>query len=136
MKSPRCSRQLILLRFVLIAFGLLLPYLARLPRGMPWLRQYTECGSWGGILFLSAFQAIPIAALLALSFAYHTRVAWLLPTLAGFAYLGWEHSRLDLASDAQASLGLIVIPILSLAPIAIGALGGFCVDRVLTRSRS
>lgn len=45
-------------RLIIVAVGIDLPYLARVPRGSEWLAQYTDIG-FGGWLFLGALNAIP-----------------------------------------------------------------------------
>ena len=122
-----------LVRCLLVVVGFALPYLARLPRGAAWLQQYTHLSGLSGFLFLSAFNAIPVIAMLALTFVYRKRSSALFPAAAGFAFLGWHHAQLDLSADAQAAIALIFIPIYALAPIALGAGLGFLFDRFCTR---
>lgn len=123
-----------LARFLLFPLGFLLPLLVRFPGGGDWVRQYAF--GLGGTLFFSAFHAIPLAALFGLTFAYTNCVAWLLSAVAGFGYLGWEHARLDLSVDAQAALALVFIPIYALAPVGLGAVAGFALDRFLTHRKA
>lgn len=54
-------------RFLLVIAGVVLPYAARLPFGLGWLRQYTDVGL-GGWLLLGGFNAIAWGALLCISF--------------------------------------------------------------------
>ena len=115
-------------RIIVIALGLMLPYAARLPRGIEWLQQYTSTGLLGW-LFFGAFNAIAWGAILAVSFLYRRPASLLPPCLLGFGFLTWAHYSLDLASDAQAAVALIFIPILALAPILIGAVIGYFLDR-------
>jgi hypothetical protein len=124
-----------LFRCLLVVFGFALPYLARLPRGAAWLQQYTHLSGLAGFLFLSAFNAIPVIAMLALTFVYRKRSSALFPAAAGFAFLGWHHAQLDLSADAQAAIALIFIPIYALAPIALGAGLGFLFDRLCSPAR-
>ena len=112
--------------------GILLPYAVRIPRGLDWLQQYTHTDI-GGYLFFGAFNAVAWGSLVALSFIFRRPGPFLIPCLLGFAFLGWAHYNLDLASDAQAAVALIFIPIYTLVPIAIGAVIGYVVDRRLKR---
>ncbi|MEB2185436.1 hypothetical protein VDS18_05890 [Xanthomonas campestris pv. campestris] len=117
-------------RLLVVLVGVLLPYAARLPAGMSWLRQYSET-SLGGWLFFGAFNAIAWGALLAISFAYRRPVALLLPCIFGFGPLAWAHNTLDLRADAQSAVALVFIPIYALLPIAIGGVLGYLLDRRL-----
>lgn len=120
-------------RIIIIFVGILLPYLARLPRGMDWLQQYTDVDV-SAFLFFGAFNAIAWGSILALSFLYKRTVSLYVPALFGFGFLAWVHYSLDLASDAQASIALIFIPIYALVPIAIGGIIGYILDRYLGHS--
>lgn len=119
-------------RFIVVLVGVLLPYAARLPRGIEWLRQYTDT-SPGGWLFLAAFNAIAWGAILAISFLYRRPVSLVAPSLLGFGFLAWAHATLDLSADAQAAISLVTIPIYALVPIAIGGAIGYIVDRRMRR---
>ena len=115
-------------RLGIAAFGMLLPYVVRIPRGSAWVQQYTDT-SIGGFLFFGAFNAIAWGSLVAISFLYRQPASLLAPCLLGFGFLAWAHYNLDLASDAQAAIALIFIPIYALAPIAVGAVLAYWFDR-------
>ncbi len=117
-------------RFLIVIVGILLPYAARLPRGTEWIGQYTGTGL-NGFLMLEAFNVIAWGGLLALTFLIRRPTAILAPCLLGFGFLAWSHATLDLAADAQAGIGLILIPIYALAPIAIGGFIGLVLDHRL-----
>lgn len=119
-------------RFLIVVFGILVPYLARLPGGSAWLVQYTNGGllSW---LLIGAFNAIAWGCLVALSFKYARPVALLVPCIFGFSFLAWAHSTVDLSADAQAAIALVIIPVYALVPIGIGGALGYIVDRILRR---
>lgn len=119
-------------RFIVVLVGVLLPYAARLPRGIEWLRQYTDT-SPGGWLFLAAFNAIAWVAMLAISFTYRRPASLIAPCLLGFGFLAWAHATLDLTADAQAAIALVVIPIYALIPIAVGGIVGYAIDRKMRR---
>ncbi|MBV6855174.1 hypothetical protein KWH45_17335 [Xanthomonas campestris pv. mirabilis] len=120
-------------RFLLVIAGVVLPYAARLPFGLGWLRQYTDVGL-GGWLLLGGFNAIAWGALLGISFLYRRPIALLVPCLLGFGVLAWAHATLDLRADAQSALSLIFIPIYALLPITLGGVLGYVLDRKLRRS--
>lgn len=119
-------------RLIVMLAGILLPYAARLPRGLQWLGQYTDesIGAW---LFLGAFNAIAWGAIIAASFLYKRPSSLWAPALLGFGFLAFAHYSLDLAADAQAAVALVFIPIYALVPIALGAVIGFFVDRTMRR---
>ncbi len=119
-------------RLAIVLIGILLPYAARLPGGIAWLKQYTDAGL-SGFLFLSAFNAIAWGAILALSFLYRRALSMAVPAVLGFGFLAWAHATLDLASDAQAPIGLVFIPIYALLPILVGGVAGYVLDRRLRR---
>ena len=119
-------------RFVVVAVGLALPYVARLPRGVEWVRQYTDT-DLRGWLFTEAFNAIAWGAILAISFMYRRPTSLIAPCLIGFGFLAWAHNTLDLRADAQAAIALIFIPIYALVPIGIGGIIGLIVDLRLRR---
>ena len=114
--------------FAVIVFGILLPYLARVPRGLSWLNEYTSLGI-AAFLMIEAFNAISWGSIVLLSFWYQRPASILFPVVFGFSYLAWAHFSLDLKSDAQAGIALFIIPIYALLPILIGALIGYFFDR-------
>ncbi|MDD0844110.1 hypothetical protein [Pseudomonas sp. Gutcm_11s] len=115
-------------RLAVILFGILLPYLARLPGGLDWLGQYTQSGL-GGALFLGLFNAIAWGAILLVSLLYRRPASVLAPAVPGFAFLAWAHYQLDLAADAQAALGIVFFPIYALLPILLGGAAGYLLER-------
>jgi hypothetical protein len=120
-------------RIALVVFGILLPYSARLPRGIDWLSQYTDSGLQG-VLLLGAANAIAWGALVAVSFVYQRPESLIAPAVLGYGFLAWAHFSLDLRADAQAAVALLFIPIYALVPIAVGSVVGYAVDRWLRRS--
>ncbi len=119
-------------RIIIAIVGILLPYLVRVPRGAAWVEQYTDT-SVGGFMFFGAFNAIAWGSIVALSFLFRRPAPLLIPCVLGFAFLAWAHYTLDLASDAQAAIALIFIPIFALLPIALGGAFGYVLDRRLRR---
>ncbi|KRB05108.1 hypothetical protein [Lysobacter sp. Root690] len=115
-------------RLLVMLVGILLPYAARVPRGIGWLQQYTDNGI-GAWLFMGAFNAIAWGAIIAVSFLYKRPSSLWAPVLLGFGFLAFAHYSLDLAADAQAAIALVFIPLYALVPIAIGAIVGYFMDR-------
>jgi hypothetical protein len=123
-------------RIAVVAFGILLPYLARIPgmlaRGPDWLTSYFGSGL-GAFVFFGAFNAINWGAILIGTLFFRTIPAVVVAALIGFGLPAYAHATLDLASDAQAAIGLIFIPIYSLPFVGVGWLLGFALDRALRR---
>ncbi|MCR6664123.1 MAG: hypothetical protein NVV60_13485 [Luteimonas sp.] len=117
-------------RLLVVLIGLVLPYAVRLPFGLDWLAQYTHVGLPGWLL-LGGCNAIAWGAILLVSLAYRHAASLLVPALCGFAFLAWAHAGLDLQADAQSPIALVFIPIYALAPILLGGVVGYVVDRVL-----
>jgi hypothetical protein len=119
-------------RILIAVAGILLPYAARIPgavvEGPGWFASYLP-GSIAAFLFVQAWNAVCWGSVLAATFAYRSpRSAWF-PAILGFAYPLYEHATLDLLSDAQAALGLIIMPIYSLPLVFVGAMAGLIFDR-------
>ena len=121
-----------LARLAVAVVGILLPYIARIPGGAAWVEQYTDVGVVG-FLFFGAFNAIPWGSIVGFSFLFRRPGPLLIPCVLGFGFLGWAHYNVDLASDAQASLLLLVVPILAMVPIVVGGVLGYVLDRRLRR---
>jgi hypothetical protein len=118
---------------LIVLVGVLLPYAARIPRGTAWIEQYTSTGL-SGLLMLGACNAIAWGSLVALTFLIRRPRLMLIPCLLGFGFLAWSHATLDLAADAQAGLGLALIPVYALVPIGFGGVIGLVLDRHLDRN--
>ncbi|MGB1949443.1 MAG: hypothetical protein ACPHQ9_01610 [Marinobacter sp.] len=121
-------------RLIIVVVGIVLPYLARVPRGSEWLGQYTDIG-FGGWLFFGALNAIAWGCILALSFKYKRPVSLLAPCILGFGFLAWSHGTLDLSANPNAAIALVIIPVYALVPIAVGGIFGYIVDRMLRRKK-
>ena len=115
-------------RLIIVLIGVTLPYLARLPFGVDWLKQYTDIGL-GGWIFFGVLNAVAWGAILAISFKYKRSKPLAFPCLFGFGFLAWAHGTLDLSADAQAAIALVFIPIFALLPIAVGGVIGYFIDR-------
>lgn len=119
-------------RILVVLVGILLPYAARIPgtftHGSGWLTSYWGFGP-GAVLFLSAFNAICWASILAATFSYRSpRSVWFPPVL-GFGLPTFAHANLDLNADAQAAIALVFIPIYALPLVFAGCLLGLWFDR-------
>ena len=110
-------------RVAIAAIGILLPYLARIPgtlsRGSSWLTSYAG-GGIGGLLLLGGFNAITWGTLIGLSYLVRKPSPLIVPSAAGFGFLAYAHAHLDLASDAQAAVALVFIPIYGLPFVLFG----------------
>ena len=120
------------MRIAVAVVGILLPYLVRIPGGAAWVERSTDVG-WRGFLLFGAFNAIAWGSIVGLSFLFRRPEPLLIPCVLGFGFLAWAHNEVDLNSDAQAGLALLVIPIVALAPILVGAVLGYVLDRRLRR---
>ncbi len=116
--------------YSLIAYAVVLPYFARLPRGINWALQYIPIGMFGNLAtellfsifaviffgFVSAISAIPMIHCLL------RRKSMPLTFLISFttttALLVYFHHDYDLAADAQAAVGLVFIPICTAVIVA------------------
>lgn len=114
-------------RFAIAVVGFLLPYVARLPGvfvyGPDWLWSYFGDGLGLSVL-LGGFNAINWGAVLAASSTYRNPHAAWFPVVLGFAFPAFAHASLDLSSDAQAAISLVLIPIFSLPLVFAGWLVG------------
>ena len=110
---------------LILAYINLLPYLCRLHRGVDWAAQYLpdSDGSVPGLLFLHAFASLPAIPLI-LALWVGKRARWALAgsfLVATVLLVHWHHDY-DLASDAQAAIGLLFIPMYTNALTFLAAL--------------
>lgn len=113
--------------YCLFAYVILLPYLCRLYRGFDWALQYLPIGLFNnvftellfaipGILFFGCFSALSaIPMLLCLRYWKHVPVTFFISIATTTGLLIFFHHDYDLASDAQAAIGLIFIPLYTAA---------------------
>ena len=129
--GPRGKSAMAAARIAVALVGIALPYLARIPgtaaRGPEWLTSYFGSGL-GAFVFLAGFNAINWGAILLGTLVLRSIPAVAVAAAVGFALPAYGHATLDLASDAQAAVGLILIPIGSLPLVALGSLLGLGVD--------
>ncbi len=99
---------------LLVVYFVVLPYLSRLGGGIDWVAQYVPPPDRliFGLLFFGAFSAVPGVVLAALSSG--RRGASRVPAVAAFLVMSvltvFFHRDYDLASDAQAAIGLVIWP--------------------------
>jgi len=117
----------------------LLPYLCRLPKGVEWAKQYLpdEGHLVDGLLFFHAFYSIP-AVLLIISIYASKKSA--IPVLLTFSALTIAivifNYDYDLASDAQAAIGLIIFPIVASFVGGIAFVLGIAIQRLVVKETS
>jgi hypothetical protein len=133
------ARMMVFLRVAIVAIGITLPYLARLPgmatKGADWLTSYFGSG-WEAIAFSGCFNAINWGSILAASYRLRSPAAVVLLSLVGFALPAYQHATLDLASDAQAAIGLLFVPIYSLPFVWLGWFTGSAIEKIQREERS
>lgn len=119
-------------RQAIVVVGVLSPYLARIPgmftEGVDWMLQYVQTGVTG-FLFIAAFNAVAWGAVLLASLAYRHPSSVGYPAVLALASNLWLHGAVDLASDAQAAIALLVIPFMTLPFTATGFIVGWWIDR-------
>ena len=117
-----------LARILIVACGMLIPYLARTPKGLAWLRAYLDVGLGGNLIILGG-SAIVCLALLTLTWVYRNPRSLIFPCLITFSFLAWAHFSFDLSVDAQAGLAFIFFPIYATVLALAGGIVGFAIDR-------
>ena len=101
-------------RLATVAYFIVLPYLSRVGGGMAWVAQYLPPPDklLSGLLFFAAFSAIPGIMLVALDSG--RKRSSRRPLIIAFVLMSvltvFFHHDYDLASDAQAAIGLVVVP--------------------------
>ncbi|MEO0514643.1 MAG: hypothetical protein AAF086_05035 [Planctomycetota bacterium] len=127
-------------RVVVVLFGIMMPYLARLPgipeHGVDWLVSYFGEPVVFGVLFFGVFNMLCWGSILGATFLFRSASTVWFPAVAGFGFCFWCHSQLDLASDAQAGIGIVVFPVVALLPILIGTLAGWAYEKWRWRSNT
>jgi hypothetical protein len=91
-----------------------LPYVCRIHRGPAWVIQYLPRGDHlvFGLLFFGAFASLPaIPMIIAFSLRKRVPVAFVASVIVATALLIFWHHDYDVSADAQAAIGLMVIPI-------------------------
>jgi len=116
-----------------MAYVNLVPYASRLWRGLDWVAQYLPFSDKApslitliGIIFLVAFASLPaIPLIVAFLLRKWIPITFFLSIIVATTLLGFWHHNYDLASDAQAAIGLIFIPIYTtiLTSVVAGIIG-------------
>lgn len=107
----------------------IIPYACRIWRGLDWVGQYLPDNKdqlISGLLFVGIFASLP-AIPLAVTFLLRKRipVTFVLSIIVATTLLCLWHHNYDLASDAQAAIGLMFIPIMAtmLTSVVAGIIG-------------
>jgi hypothetical protein len=110
-------------RWIIIIVGIFLPYIARIPgtfeHGDRWLTSYLDTGL-AGFLLIGLFNAIWWGAVLLAIRNFKSPKLALWPALLGAILPFCGHATLDLASDAQAGILLVIIPFFGLPGVVLG----------------
>ena len=115
-------KKTIMTSAIILAYVNLLPYACRIWRGWDWVAQYLSAAP----LFFAVFASLPaIPLIVLLLFRKVIPVTFVVSIIVTTTLLVYWHHAYDLASDAQAGIGLLVMPICA-AVIAgvVGVLGG------------
>lgn len=117
---------------LIAAFGILHPYLARIPgvfvRGEIWFTSYLGTGLLA-VIYFGFFNAVLwVSILFAIRSYRHARSAWW-PAVLGFSFPLFAHSQVDLTADPQAAVLLILIPLYGLPGVVVGWLIGRWADQ-------
>jgi hypothetical protein len=114
---------------VILLYVNFIPYACRIWRGLDWMAQYLPDNKdhlISGLIFIGIFASLPAIPLIA---AFLLRkwipVAFFLSIIVATALLGFWHHNYDLASDAQAAIGLVIIPIMAtmITSVVVGIIG-------------
>jgi len=111
--------------FLALLFMNLLPYLSRIAGGWAWVAQYWPDPGYeliGLLLFHSFYSTAAIPIILGIFRSRTSRLPWLLPLIVVTILTVLINHNYDLASDAQAAIGLIVFPLFTMM-IGFPALG-------------
>lgn len=98
----------------LVAYVNIVPYASRIWRGLDWVAQYLpgEGHLVDGLLFFGGFASL-VAIPLVVTFLHRKwiPITFVVSMIVATALLSYWHHNYDLASDAQAAIGLVFIPI-------------------------
>lgn len=100
-----------------LVFMNLLPYLSRIGGGWTWVAQYwPDPGHeiFGLLFFHSWYSTAAIPVILGIFRARKSKLPWLLPLLVVTVLTVFINHDYDLASDAQAAIGLMVFPVFTM----------------------
>ena len=113
-------------RIKVALIGILLPYLARIPGcfifGLEWLTSYIGSPALGAFLLIQVFNTICWGSIILVSLLFKRVKYAAIPATTGFLILALLHATLNLASDAQAAIGLVFIPFATLPFIGVASI--------------
>lgn len=98
---------------IVLAYVNLVPYICRMGRDVEWVAQYLpdEGHRLSGLFYFGSFAPLPaIPLVVVLLFRTRLPVTFAVSILVATTLLVFWHHNYDIASDAQAVIGLIFIP--------------------------
>jgi hypothetical protein len=111
--------------FIILAYVNIVPYACRLWRGLDWVAQYLPDNKdqlISCLLFVGIFASIPAIPLIGVFLLRKwIPVTCVLSIICATTLLCLWHHNYDLASDAQAAIGLMFIPIFATVLTSVGA---------------
>ena len=114
---PKTKSRLIFWSATVLVWVNALPYLSRLTKGLDWATQYLpdEGALVPGLIFFHVFYSTPAIPLItSLRESEKPGLPWTL-ALAAVTALTWAfHKDYDLAADAQAATGLVILPLVTM----------------------
>jgi len=114
-----------------------MPFLSRLPRGIDWVAQYLpdEGHLLIGTLLIGTFAMVPAVAVFCAALLSKPPFYFpvLLGTLVATIMLAYWHHDLDLTTNANAPIALVIIPIYATALGVAGGVIGFGLQHLTQR---
>lgn len=107
-------KKAILGSLIALAYVNLVPYACRMWRGVEWVAHYLpdEGHRLSGLFYFSSFASLPAVPLVVvLLLRKRLPVTFAVSILVATSLLVFWHHNYDIASDAQAAIGLIFIPV-------------------------
>jgi hypothetical protein len=123
---------------IILVYVNLVPYASRIWRGVEWVAQYLpdEGHRLSGLFFFGGFASLPaIPLMVAFLLRNLIPVTLVVSVIVATALLAYWHYDCDLRSDAQAAIGLVVIPMY--AAMITGVVAGFTglIEFLIRRNR-
>jgi len=118
-------KKTIISSFIIVAYVNIVPYACRLWRGLDWVAQYLPDNKDHlilGLIFVGIFASLPAIPLIGVFLLRKwIPVTCVLSIICATTLLCLWHHNYDLASDAQAAIGLVFIPIFATVLTSVGA---------------
>jgi hypothetical protein len=118
-------KKTIISSFIIVAYVNIVPYACRLWRGLDWVAQYLPDNKdhlISGLLFVGIFASLPAIPLIVVFLLRKwIPITFALSIICATTLLCLWHHNYDLASDAQAAIGLMFIPIFATVLTSVGA---------------